>query len=136
MTLRATPANEPEFSTFKTEVLINGLSDAQAQEIANQLNFKSSSLISVLGSGILDAMGQWPMQSPDAATMAVGLPQLQPRTKRIIALSLVVVGTVTGVTGGILAVAGLGSVVSGSVGAAGVLIGGTGGILNIYVGLQ
>ncbi|MDJ0826701.1 MAG: hypothetical protein QNJ16_14465 [Rhodobacter sp.] len=136
VTIRPTPAGEPEFRTFKTEVLIDGLSAAQAQEIANRLNFKSSSLISVLGAEILAAMDLWPLPTADIAEMAVGLPQLQPRTKRIIALTLVAVGTVTGVTGGLLAVAGLGSVVSGSVGAAGVLIGGTGGILNIYVGLQ
>ncbi len=136
VTIRATVANEPEFRTFKTEVLIDGLTDAHAQEIANQLNFKSSSLISVLGSGILDALGQWPILASGSENMAVGLAQLQPRCKRIVALTLVAIGTVTGVTGRILAVAGFGAVFSGSVGAAGVLISGSGGILNIYIGIQ
>ena len=60
VTLRPSPAGEPEFRTYKTEVLIENLPAAEQQQIENALNFEAASVAGFIGSQVVRAAGSWP----------------------------------------------------------------------------
>jgi hypothetical protein len=101
VTLRASPAGEPEFRTYKTEVVFGNLPITTQQQIETQLNFQSASIAAFTGFQILAAEGQWPpkVSRPAPGVSNVGVPPWVSTTKRVLVATLVSVGSVVGVVG-------------------------------------
>jgi len=127
VTLRASPAGEPEFRTFKTEVVFENLPLATQQQIETQLNFQSASIAAFNAFQILSSEGQWPPAVKRATAGNLQVPPWASMVKKVIVATLVTIGSVVGVVGAatenhVVSVVGLG-------------IGGAGIITNYWLNL-
>ena len=95
VTLRPSPAREPEFRTYRTEVLIENLPAAEQQQIENSLNFEAASIAAFIGYQQIRAAGNWP--SRPAAEMAEQPPQppQQPPRKMVLVASATSLGALS-----------------------------------------
>lgn len=90
VTLRATISDEPEYRTFKTEVIVENLPDASRKDMENALNAQAAGIVAFLGAQNAEA---WPPTSGvTAAEFAISR-----ANKRRLAAALIVVGSVIGI---------------------------------------
>lgn len=100
VTLRPSPALEPEFRTFKTEVLIENLTADDQQLIENGLNFEAANQCAQIGYQLFRASGAWPTAG-NAAAMAVDTqspqqdPPGQPAQKAVLVASATSLGAMS-----------------------------------------
>lgn len=99
VTLRPSPIKEPEYRTFKTEVLFENLPTDVQQRIENQLNFQSGSIAAFTGYQMLGACRQWPTGVGSQLSAEVGVPPWASSIKKGVVAILVSVGSVAGVVG-------------------------------------
>ncbi|MCX8508030.1 MAG: hypothetical protein ORN49_03980 [Rhodobacteraceae bacterium] len=119
VTLRLSPLQEPEFRTFKTEVLFENLPASAQQEIESKLNFQAASIAAFVGYQILGAQGQ---VSPVSGLGAANGLDLSPTTKAFGVAVLVTVGAVVNVVNAIVQKNPIGGVGAGLAGAGSVYL--------------
>jgi hypothetical protein len=112
VTLRITPLQEPEYRTFKTELIFENLPTAQQQEIESRLNFQAASVAAFLGFQLLASQGQLDAaQGVGAADVGIN-----GSTKFAILAAIVTLGVILAGTAAILRSASADSVVTNSIG--------------------
>ncbi len=119
VTMRLSALQEPEFRTFKTEVIFENLPTAAQQEIESQLNFQAASVSAYLGYQILSAQGQLTAATGHGAASAV---ELSPTTKAFAVAVLVTAGAVVNVVNAIVQRNPVGGVGAGLAGAGAVYL--------------
>ena len=90
VTLEASVAGEPTFSTHKTEALFDGLSEDTIDGMMVQMNSMAANVVAVVGCQNLHLMGQWP---PANASAEMEVECCGPTGKKILCTTLVAVGS-------------------------------------------
>lgn len=119
VTLCASPLKEPEFRTFKTEVVFENLPLGVQQDIENRLNFQAAQIAGFVGYQALLEQGQWPPAV--SATAGVGAVEISQQTKALAVAVIVTIGAVLNVVNNAVQGNGLGGVGAGLAGAGAML---------------
>lgn len=119
VTLRLSALQEPEYRTFKSEVLFENLPTSAQEEIENSLNFRAASVAAFIGYQILGARNQ---NSPEAVAGAEAGLGINPSTKAFGVAVLVTAGAVINVVNNIVLRNPLGGIGAGLTGAGAIYI--------------
>jgi hypothetical protein len=125
VTLRISSLEEPEYRTFKTELIFENLPTAQRQEIETRLNFQAASVAAFLAFQLLASQGQL-----SAARGAVDADvAISASTKYAILAAMVTLGVIVAGTAAILRVVGADT---GATNAVGLTAAGIAGAASIF----